>query len=408
MTKEKGLTLLLIISYIVLIISAFNFADLDNKGGSLNLFIDGEKVADDKSPIINDGTIYLPAKTICEYLGADYEFNEEEYKVSIHMADRTVELAMDMPYADINGKVVELTKGPINIDGVVMLPSDMVKVSFDAEVISYDSNKSVNIKYFSLMSGTLRMGGASAFINISQRAIDKLKKLSPKFDARVFGGGSSAGITACLDGQFDIANITRELSADEIYYNADIKSYRVAKEGIAVIINNQNKINDLNRDQICKLFEGKYLSWRAAMGDDNPVYVNVQEAGTGTSNTFYDIGILKVDEFGEYARTAMPNSSNGLVRQAVASEPLAVGFVTFPFLNETVKAVSIEGVRPDKDSVIKKKWPLVNKLNLVTNGDAKGLKAKYINFLRSKAGRKIIEEEGFINLDYYYKDEIES
>jgi phosphate transport system substrate-binding protein len=324
------------------------------------------------------------------------------------MADRTVELALDMPYADINGKIFELKNGPISFDGVVMLPEEMVKVSFDTGVNYDERGKSVNIKYFSLMSGTLRMGGASSFINLSQRAIDKLKKLSPKFDARVFGGGSSAGITACLDGQFDIANITRELTADEMYYNPDIRSYRVAKEGIAVIVNNKNPINGLNRDQICKIFEGKYLSWRAAMGDDKPVYVNVQEAGTGTSNTFYDIGILKVDEFGEYARTAMPNASNGLVRQAVASEPLAVGFVTFPFLDETVKAVSIEGVNPDKDSVLQKKWPLVNKLYVVTNGEAKGLKAKYINFLRSKIGRNIIEEEGFINLDLYYKDEIES
>jgi phosphate transport system substrate-binding protein len=104
----------------------------------------------------------------------------------------------------------------------------------------------------------------------------------------------------------------------------------------------------------------------------------------------------------------MPNASNGLVRQAVASEPLAVGFVTFPFLDETVKAVSIEGVKPDKDNVLQKKWPLLNKLYVVTNGEAKGLKAKYINFLRSKIGRNIIEEEGFINLDLYYKDEIES
>ncbi len=397
---------LLLVIFLSAAIVSVALAIPDQTNDKIKMVIDGEAVTEGIEPIADGSTVLVPARTVCEYLGADFEYSEIDGKVGIFLSDTTTELLPGAPYADVNsGSIINLESPPVKIGEDIMLPLELVKISFGAEVKYDEPAKTIYINYFSRMSGMLVMGGAPAFINISQKAIDYLKNINKDFDARVLGGGSAAGITACMNGEFDIANITRELTAEEAQTN--LTSYRTAKEGIAVVVNPKNPVNDLKMPEICKIFEGKYMSWKTVGGNETPVFVNIQEAGSGTLNTFFDIAIMGYDEFGYLARTAMPNASNGLVRQAVASEPLAVGFVTFSFLDKTVKAVSIGDIKPEEKSVLEKKWPLVNKLNVVTKGKAEGLKAKYINFLRSKKGRQIIEEERLINLelDTYRIDE---
>jgi len=374
----------------------------------IRFIFDNDNITDGHKPVVDDDTVYVPAKQLCNYLGADYEFSEIDSKISIYLADTTVELMLDMQYADVNtGTLLEFKSAPKMIDNEPMIPIDMLERTVGAKA-EYNKEKNfLSINYFSLMTGKLTMGGDPAFVNFSQAAIDKLKKISRSFDAIVLGGGSSAGITSCANGEFDIGNITRMFNETELDIYKGLQTHRIAKEGIAIIVNPKNPVNDLELNDVCRLFEGRFLYWTAVKGGaDAPVFVNTHEAGSGTMNTFYDIAIKGLDENGEYARTALPNSSNGLVRQAVASEPLAVGFVTFQFLDKTVKAVSLRGYSsPSVQSVIEKKWPLVNRLNVVTKGNPSGLKGKYINFLRSKFGKEILENEGFISLDNFHIDE---
>lgn len=402
------------------------FADNPEKDEVIKIVLDGETCNLGVDLVMKQNEIFIPIQPLCALLGEEFIFNESEGMVGIYSADATVEFKLDSEYIDINGgNVLRFDVPPTKFGNTLMVPLNFLTTALGLEAYYIPPTHTVKINYFSLMEGKLRVGGSARFLNISQQVIDFLKKLNPYLQANVLAGGSSSGVKGCESGEFNIANIDRNLTPDELYNNPDLASYRIAKEGIAIIVHPSNPLEKLNLSQVYHIFseqknnplskdpedKDRIINWKQVGGKDEPILVNIHEAGSGTLNSFYDSAIYNMCSMEkgrpDYVGTAMPHASNGLVRQAVAAEPLAIGFVAFPFVDSTVKPVSVGDVEPSPKSVLEKKWPYVNNLNIVTKGKANSLTSKYINFLRSSRGRKIIEEEGFINLETYLENRLD-
>ena len=141
-----------------------------------------------------------------------------------------------------------------------------------------------------------------------------------------------------------------------------------------------------------------------ATANTNPIVVNSREDGSGTRGAFVELfGIEQEDESGETVdmtiATAEITNSTSVMMTSVAGNPDAIGYISLGSLNETVKAVSIDGVAPSVDTVKDGTYPIARPFNIATNGDVSEAAQDFINFIMSAEGQAIVEEEGYIPMD---------
>lgn len=395
---------------VMLITGIYAAALVVKNNGAIRVEFDGDEVSDIQ-PDESNGILMASAKGICDEMGATFYYDKIENNIRIVSSDTTVETLLNENRVDVNhGKMIEMPAACYQDGKEVMFPVEFLVKVLGGEARYDSSSKTLDIRYFSKLKGNLKIGGVNTFLNVIQRSLDTLKNMNPDIDVTLVGGGSSSAVSGCIDGSYDIAIISRNLTADEAQYNKELKTYKTAKEGIAVIVNPSNNLQNITHLDAYNMFSGKEKSWNKIKGFESnghqkPIFVNIHEAGSGTLGMFFDVGIRAFDERGDFADTAMPNASNGLVRQAVAMEPLALGIVGFSYIDNSVKALKINGHEPDEESVKSKNWPYINDINVISRNEAKGIVAKYINFMHSVKGRRIIKEEGLINIDDYYADE---
>lgn len=382
------------------------------RADNVKVYFDGEMLSLCTEPIINEDSVYLPASDICNAFGAAIEIDDMEGKFNIHMAEATIEMKEGIEFVNLNhGTIIELDNSPLINGDEMMISLSLIKDVIKADVKYNAAKKIISIDYFSTMKGTLRIGGSENFTNTCLRVVKSLKEINPDFKATVMGGGSTSGFQACVEGIYDIANMSRTLTPDEKYKNEDVVVNKIACEGIAIVVNKDNPVDSIEWGDIVRIYTGIYDNWDMVKGEDKPIFVNIQEPGSSTLSTFYDVGIkpLIEDKKAIFTDTAMPHTSNGLSRQAVTEETLSIGFISFPFIDDTVKAIKVSNIEPNKESVLetnlKKRWIYTCYLSMVTNGEPSELSAKFINYVRSAKGREVIEEEGLFYLDNFYIDD---
>ncbi len=153
------------------------------------------------------------------------------------------------------------------------------------------------------------------------------------------GLGSSAGIRAALDGVAEIGMSSRDLQPEE----ADkLDQIVIARDALAVIVNPDNPITGLSTAQIQGIFGGQLRSWDALGGPALPITVVSREAGSGTFSAFGEL-LMKGKPI---ATLALRQGSNGAIRQIVAQDPNAIGYISLGIVDSTVKALAINSVEP--------------------------------------------------------------
>jgi phosphate transport system substrate-binding protein len=159
------------------------------------------------------------------------------------------------------------------------------------------------------------------------------------------GGGSSAGIAAAMSGAADIGMSSRALKESE----KELWEVEIAKDGLAIIVNYGNPIIDLAIHQVRDIYAGKVTSWEAFGGRNARIHIIAREEGSGTRSAFED---LVMGASNEITPKAIVQDSNGAVRQLVADDPDAIGFISLGLVDSTVKAVRLDGILPTRENVI--------------------------------------------------------
>ncbi len=235
---------------------------------------------------------------------------------------------------------------------------------------------------------SLTMAGSTAFQPFAEKLAEQYMALNAGVNITVQGGGSAVGIQSTLSGAADIG------MADLVDLPPEAKDLArviVARDGIAVVVNPANPVQGLTTDQVRDVFNGKILNWKEVGGDDRAITVVSREAGSGTRSSFEQIikGI-------HLTRDAVVQDSNGTIRETVANDANAIGYLSHGLLNEKIKALPLDGNACSTEEIVKGNYALVRPVFLLTRAAPQGPAKGFIAYVLSPEGQETIRSSGLI------------
>lgn len=218
---------------------------------------------------------------------------------------------------------------------------------------------------------------------------------------QVTGGGSGTGIAALINGTTDICASSRPIKKDEVaqlekkfgYKGLEI---RVAMDGLAVYVHKNNPVKQLTMAQIKDIFTGKVTNWKDVGGANKPILLYSRENNSGTYEFFKEHVLLKQD----FASNAQHMAGTAALINAVSKDPNSIGFGGAAYA-KNVKAVAVakdassKGVLPNDASIHSGEYPISRFLYFYLNQKPAGNVKKFIDWVISPAGQKIVTEVGY-------------
>ena len=203
--------------------------------------------------------------------------------------------------------------------------------------------------------------------------------------------GSSAGITAVAEGRCDIGLSSRALKDSEI--EQGLVGTVLAYDGIAVIVNPENTVEDLTVEQIAAIYSGEITNWSEVGGFDADIVLIGREAGSGTRSGFEEI--VGVEDLCQYRQEL---TSTGDVITAVAQNPGAIGYASLASVKDTVKAIKVNGVAPSDETVKNETYAIQRPFVLVTKEGAElSETAKaFFDYITSPEASEVITTAGVV------------
>ncbi len=202
------------------------------------------------------------------------------------------------------------------------------------------------------------------------------------------GGGSAVGIQSTLSGAAQIGMADLVILPPEA---RSLYSIIVARDGIALIVNLKNTINNLTIQQVQGIYNGKIKNWKEIGGRDHPITVISREAGSGTRSSFEDI-IKNIS----LTKEAIIQDSNGTVRETVINDVNAIGYLSHGLINEKIKPLSVNGISCTTEAIVSGNYVLVRPIYLLTKGAPKDKIKGFIDYILSSQGQETIKSSGLI------------
>ncbi len=246
-----------------------------------------------------------------------------------------------------------------------------------------------------------RIKGSDTVLPLTQEFIENFLKTNPKSELTVTGGGSGVGISALLDETTDIAMASRPIKfSEKMKLSKGGKQFRemvVAYDALAVIVNPQNPVSKLTRQQLEDIFRGKITNWKEVGGPDWKIVVYSRETSSGTYE-FFKESVLKNKN---YMSGVLSMPATGAVIQSIRQTKGAIGYVGMAYLNRYVKplAVSYDNVHyvlPSVETAVNKTYPVVRPLYYYyLLGGESGFQG-FLDYVLSPSGQKIVLSTGYI------------
>ncbi|HEX5002914.1 MAG TPA: PstS family phosphate ABC transporter substrate-binding protein [Bacteroidia bacterium] len=256
----------------------------------------------------------------------------------------------------------------------------------------------------SAYSQKLVVKGSDTVLPLSQKFAEVYMKKSSGASITVIGGGSGVGISAMLDNTTDIAMASRKMKMDERMKMQEagraFKEVVIAYDALSVVVNPNNKVGKLTREQLEGIYTGKITNWKELGGEDMKIVAYARETSSGTYE-FFKESVLKRKN---YSSTCLNMPATGAVIQAVSQTKGAIGYVGLAYVNDKVKdvAVSYDGgknyVTASKENAMNKTYPIVRPLfYYYPTSREKGVKP-FLDFILSSEGQEIVDKIGYLKL----------
>lgn len=245
------------------------------------------------------------------------------------------------------------------------------------------------------LSGAISMVGSTSMEKFANALSESFMEKYPNVTVTAEFVGSGAGIEAVSNGTADIGNSSRNLKDEE--KAGGVAENIVAIDGIAVVVDGANTVEDLTKQQLSDIYEGKITNWKDAGGNDAPIVVVGRESGSGTRSAFEEL--LKLEDMCKYSNEL---DSTGAVMAKVASTPGAIGYVSLDVLDDTVKAVKLEGAEPTEENIKAGSYFLSRPFVMATKGDISEqneLVKALFDYIYSDEGAEIVKSVGLIAVD---------
>lgn len=240
------------------------------------------------------------------------------------------------------------------------------------------------------LTGTVNTNGSTSMESVMGYLTEGFAEVQPGITVNYTGSGSGAGVTGAQDGTCDIGLASRDLHDDE----TGVTQITVAKDGIAIIVNPNNPVADLSIEQIAQIFTGEITNWSELGGADAEIAVFGREAGSGTRGAFEEI--VGVEDACTYTNEY---SSTGDVIGNVASNPNGIGYASLSAVDDTVKAVAVNGVTPSEDTVKDGSYEIQRPFVMVTKEGTQLSEAAqaFLDFAMSADAAEIIAVAGAVS-----------
>ena len=242
------------------------------------------------------------------------------------------------------------------------------------------------------LKGTISLGGSTSMEKLCEAMSESFMEANPGVTVTVEYTGSGAGLEALAAGSIDIGNASRGLK-DEEKANGSVENI-VAIDGIATITDKNNSVTDISSEDLAKIYTGEIANWNEIGGEDQPIVVIGREAGSGTRDAFEEL--LEVADACNYAQEI---DSTGGVLAKVASTPGAIGYVSLDVVDDTVNAVSLNGVEPTEEQILAGSYLLSRPFVMATKGtieEQNELVQEWFNYIKSEDGKSVIKGVGLI------------
>ena len=245
------------------------------------------------------------------------------------------------------------------------------------------------------LSGSISMVGSTSMEKFANALSEAFMEKYPKVTVTAEFVGSGAGIKAVSNGTADIGNSSRNLKDEE--KAKGVAENIVAIDGIAVVVDPANTVEDLTKDQLTSIYDGTVTNWKDVGGNDAPIVVVGREAGSGTRGAFEEL--LKLEDACKYSNEL---DSTGAVMAKVASTPGSIGYVSLDVLDDTVKALKLDGAEPTEENIKAGKYFLSRPFVMATKGEISeqsDLVKALFDFIYSDEGSELVKSVGLITAD---------
>jgi phosphate binding protein len=258
-----------------------------------------------------------------------------------------------------------------------------------------DEAADTNADKYADLSGSVSMSGSTSMEKLANAVAESFMEKYPNVTVTAEFTGSSAGIESVLAGSVDIGSSSRNLKDDE--KSAGAVENIVAIDGIAVVADPANKVEDLTKDQLVSIYTGETKNWSEVGGDDQAIVVVGREAGSGTRGAFEEL--LDIADACVYANEL---DSTGAVMAKVASTPGAIGYVSLDVVDDSVKALKLDGVDATEENIKAGNYALSRPFVMATKGEISEQKTEVqalFDYLSSDEGKALIKSVGLITVD---------
>lgn len=253
--------------------------------------------------------------------------------------------------------------------------------------------------------GALRVSGSTTVAPVAADAAEALK--ADGLDITVATqGGSAGGISQLAAGQINIALSSKPLAEEDkaANPNTDFVPTQIGADAVGVIVTKEVAdagVKNLTADQVRDLFEGKINNWSEVGGPDLEVFVYDKEPGRGTRE------VLDKYIYGDEKAPPPPESGNYAIvggnletRNKLESTPGAVAPLSTSFIEgrDGLAAVTLDGIEPSPENIASGKYPMARPLYLITDGEPEGTAKKFVDYVLSSKGQKLMTKHGYLTL----------
>ena len=264
------------------------------------------------------------------------------------------------------------------------------------EVVTSTPQENNEVATLDDLEGTITITGSTSVEKIINDMIDEFAALNPDVTINYTGTGSSAGISDTLAGANDIGASSRTLKEDEKVDG--LKEVTFAYDGIAVAVHPANPVNDIKKEDLAKIYSGEITNWSQVGGNDADIIVVSREGASGTRSAFEEL--IGLEDLGGLVESATVVEGNGNIQLSVAGNENAIGYVSFSYIDDTVKGLSVNGEEGTAKNAKSGAYSLSRPFLLVyMENDASDITKAFMEYTQSEDGQVFVEEHGGIRID---------